>query len=88
MGDNTAATMRKERINRLLHELEYELTRGVMENEIQEEMFWQHIFPISRSIPGGVVAMEFKMRPLPGYLWPLSFEPTKARLRLVGENDT
>lgn len=81
----TSAVMRKERIERLLRELEYELTRGVMESEIEEEMHWQHVLPWSRAIPNGVIAMEFRMRPVTQYSLPLSFGQQPPRLKLVGE---
>lgn len=59
------SSMRKERIERLLKELEYELKRGVMEDEIDETMVCNFIIPISHSIPKGVVACSFEMRPMP-----------------------
>lgn len=83
----TAAIMRKERITRLLHELEYELVRGITDNEIEEEMHWRQIFPISRSIPNGVVTIEFTMRPRPHWDTIMWRESAKPRLRLVGESD-
>lgn len=56
---------RKERIE--LEELRYELTRGVMEREIDESMGYQFMIPMSASIPNGLVRCEFRMRPLPHY---------------------
>lgn len=88
MANDAAISMRKERIFRLLRELEYELTRGVMENEIEEEMTWQYILPLCRSIPGGIVAMEFRMRPLSRHSVPMTFGMSPPKLRIVGENDT
>lgn len=87
MAETTAATMRKERINRLLSELEYELVRGLSAHEIEEEMHWRQIFPICRSIPNGVVTMEFTMRPRQHWDTIAWGEPAKPRLRLVGEDD-
>lgn len=83
-----AAKMRKERITRLLSELEYELVRGLVEGEIEEEMHWRYVLPMSKAIPGGVVTMAFVMRPAPAYAVPTSwgFEPG-VRLRLVGERE-
>jgi hypothetical protein len=83
---STKATMRKERIERLLSELEYELVRGVTEAEIEEDMTWRYILPISRTFPNGAVIMEFRMRPVPHHAVPFPFEPQKANLRLVGED--
>jgi len=54
---------RQERIERLLHELRYEIERGLMEREIPEEMTFRFAFPISHKIPDGVVFCEFRTRP-------------------------
>lgn len=83
-----AAKIRKERIERLLSELQYELVRGLTDGEIDEEMHWRYVLPMSKAIPGGVVTMAFVMRPAPTYAVPTSwgFEPN-VRLRLVGEDD-
>ncbi len=64
MGDNnTSSQMRMERIERLLRELEYEVTRGIMEREIDEEIGFRFVVPISQKIPGGIVGCEFRTRP-------------------------
>ena len=75
--------MRKERIERLLRELEYEVTRGVMEREINEEIGFQFIIPISNAIPDGQVFCEFRTRPTPrgNYIG----EPAKPVLKIVGD---
>jgi hypothetical protein len=68
MTDQTpASTMRKERIERLLRELEYEVTRGIMEHEIDETTTFRFIIPISRAIPKGIVTCEFRTRPAHSY---------------------
>ena len=59
------SNMRKERIERLLKELEYEFTRGVMEREIDERMGFCFVVPISHIIPDGTVFCEFRTRPSP-----------------------
>jgi hypothetical protein len=59
----TEAEYRKERIERLIHELEYELTRGVMDHEIEESLHWRYIIPVSRKIPNGVVVVQMQMWP-------------------------
>lgn len=41
-----AADMRLKRIERLIHELEYEIVRGLMEREIEPHMGFQKIIPI------------------------------------------
>jgi hypothetical protein len=58
---------RLERIERLLQELRYEVERGIMECEIEEEMGFRFIVPISRRIEKGVVFCEFRTRPMPFY---------------------
>lgn len=70
---------RLERIERLLYELEYEVTRGMMDNEIDEEIGFRFYVPISRKISNGVVLCEFRTRPSPHYEV-LGLEP---RLRIV-----
>lgn len=78
-----AANMRKERIERLLRELEYEVTRGVMERQIDEEIGFRFIIPISSSIPDGQVFCEFRTRPTPrgSFLG----EPQTPVLKIVGD---
>lgn len=55
---------RQERIERLLNELRYEIERGMLEREIDEEMGFRFIVPLSRKIPDGVVFCEFRTRPI------------------------
>jgi hypothetical protein len=54
---------RMGRIEKLLHELRYEIERGMMENEIDETIGYEFIVPISRAIPDGVVHCSFRTRP-------------------------
>lgn len=54
------ANIRRERIERLLRELEYEITRGIIEREIEPEMGWSRIMPGG---PTGTVIAEFRVRP-------------------------
>lgn len=76
-----AADIRKERIERLLLDLRYEIERGVLENDIGEEMTFGFVIPISRAIPDGVVSCQFRMRPMPRHaVSPDDFNP---RLRVV-----
>ena len=63
MSDPT--DFRRERIEKLLHELRYEVERGMMEREIDETITYRFYVPISRAIPGGVVFCEFHTRPIP-----------------------
>lgn len=79
MTDTT--NFRRERIEKLLHELRYEVERGMLEKDIEEEMGFRFYVPISNAIPDGVVFCEFRTRPIPRYaMHPDSLEP---RLRLV-----
>ena len=43
-----ADTYRKERIERLLSELEYEVTRGVMDREIEPDLQFHKLMPCGR----------------------------------------
>lgn len=79
--------MRKERIERLLYELQYEVTRGIMEREIEEDLTFRFMIPTSRAIPGGFVGAEFRTRPYTaydGFTFGLREAP---KLRLVGGKD-
>ena len=70
-----------ERITKLLHELRYEVERGMMNHEIDETMGFQFYVPISRAIPDGVVFCEFSTHPIQRYMMdPMDSQP---RLRLV-----
>ena len=72
---------REERIEKILHELRYEIERGLHEREINESMGFRFYYPLSRAIPDGVVCGEFRLRPLPRYCThPDDLQP---RLRLV-----
>lgn len=76
------ANIRRERIERLLRELEYEVTRGVMEREIDPEMGWSRIMPGG---PTGQVVAEFRVRPLAKGQW--EFEDRRPpRLRVVSRD--
>jgi hypothetical protein len=84
MGDPTG--FRMERIEKLLHELRYEIERGMMEHEIEEEIHYRFYVPVSRQIPKGVVACRFETRPIPAHLGDTrgGMQP---RLRVVGKDD-
>ncbi len=75
------SNVRQERIERLLKELEYEVTRGMLEKDIGEEMTFRFYVPISSKIPDGVVFCRFETRPTPRYY----MEPgiTQPRLKIV-----
>lgn len=79
MADPT--NFRQERIEKLLHELRYEVERGMMERDIGEEMGFRFYVPISNKIPDGVVFCEFRTRPVPRHaMHPDDMQP---RLKLV-----
>ena len=71
---------RLERIERLLKELEYEVVRGIMDNEIDETIMFRFIVPVSRAIDKGIVVCEFKTRPT---THSFMFDDSKSRLKLV-----
>jgi len=79
MGDPTNS--RRERIEKLLHELRYEVEHGMMERDIPEEMGFRFYVPISQAIQGGVVFCEFRTRPIPRYA--MSPDDMQPRLRIV-----
>lgn len=62
--ENDKTGFRRERIEKLLHELRYEVERGMMQGEIDETMGFQFIVPISKAIPDGVVFCEFRTKPM------------------------
>lgn len=55
---------RKERIERLLGELQYEITRGMMEGEVEEQLVFTFFVPVSKVLPEGVVWCELRTRPI------------------------
>lgn len=78
--------MRMERIERLLRELEYEVTRGIMEREIDEDIGFRFIVPMSQKIPGGIVGCEFRTRPAMTYEAAYYGEYEAPKLRIVGDD--
>lgn len=81
------ANIRLERITRLLRELEYEVTRGIMEREIDEEVGYRFMIPVSQKIPGGIVGCEFRTRPAMAYEGAFYGTHPKPRLRVVAASD-
>ena len=80
MADPTS--FRQERVEKLLHELEYEVKRGMLEGEVDETMGFDFYVPLSRSIPDGVVRCSFRTRPI--HRVEMSYEAAvQPRLRLV-----
>ncbi|EIM25733.1 hypothetical protein [Microvirga lotononidis] len=75
---------RMERIERLLHELKYEVTRGMMEGEIDETIGFRFFVPISKRLPDGVVSCRFETRPV--QRWAMHVEDLQPRLKVVSDN--
>ncbi len=83
MSDPT--NFRRERIEKLLHELRYEVERGMLEKDIDETLGFRFYVPLSRAIHDGVVCCEFRTCPVPrDYMHPDDLQP---RLRVVGGTD-
>ena len=72
---------RMERIERLLRELRYEVERGMMEREIDEQLGFRFVVPISNIIKDGVVQCEFRTRPMPRGA--MAIDDLQPRLRVV-----
>lgn len=54
---------RKERIEKILHELRYEIEVSMMQGEIDETLWFEFVVPVSKVIPNGVVVCSFRTRP-------------------------
>ena len=81
MSDPT--NFRRERIEKLLHELRYEVERGMMQREIDEELGFRFVVPISNKIPNGIVFCEFRTRPAPRHMASLDDIGQNPRLHVV-----
>src|SRR3990167_4107065 len=79
MSDPT--NFRQERIEKLLHELRYEVERGMIDRDIGEELGFRFYVPISSKIPDGVVFCEFRTRPV--HRLAMHPDDLQPRLRLV-----
>lgn len=69
-----------ERIERLLYELQYEVTRGMIEREIDEYLSFKFTVPTSRKFTNGSTLCEFKTTPVPHERYVPHLEP---KLRVV-----
>ena len=65
-----------------MSELRFEIERGIMEQEIGEEMNFRFVVPISNKIPSGVVFCEFRTRPCFPYDV-LGYDVYEPRLKIV-----
>jgi hypothetical protein len=83
MADTT--NFRRERIEKLLHELRYEVERGMLERDIDETMGFRFVVPISREIPDGTVFCEFRTRPMPRGMMNPDYD--RPRLQIVKKSD-
>jgi hypothetical protein len=72
---------RQIRIERLLQELKYEITRGMMECQIDEWLDFRFIVPHSANLRYGIVFCEFRTRPQ--YPDSATFDLNEPRLRIV-----
>lgn len=77
---DSGTNYRKERIERLLKELNYEIHRGMIDGEIDETFVYEFFVPISKEIPNGIVFCSFRTRPLPHYV---SYQLGEPRLKIV-----
>jgi hypothetical protein len=59
----TKLNYRKERVERLLNELKYEVTRGIMEGELEEYLTFNFLIPRSK-LPTEMVRCEFRTAPI------------------------
>lgn len=75
------SNIRKERVERLLMELEYEITRGMLDGDLEERMGFRFYVPISRAIANGVVLCEFRTKPV--QRWEMDHRGARPRLSLV-----
>ena len=55
---------RKERIERMLHELRYEVEIGMLQGDIDECIGFEFFVSTSKEIPNGVVHCSFRTRPM------------------------
>lgn len=55
---------RKERIERMLHELRYEVEVGMLQGDIDESIGFEFFVPTSKAILNGVVHCSFRTRPM------------------------
>ncbi|KKM69755.1 hypothetical protein LCGC14_1447510 [marine sediment metagenome] len=60
-----APNYRRERIERLFNELRHEITRGMLEGEIDEEIHFNFVIPVSKHFPKGCVIFKCETRPSP-----------------------
>ena len=58
---------RKERIEKMLQELRYEIEVGMMQGDIGEWLTFEFTVPVSKTFKGGVVMCSFKSQPRPWF---------------------
>jgi hypothetical protein len=71
---------RFKRIERLLYELRYEITRGMIEGKINETMQYNFIVPTSKTFKNGCVQCQFFTRPV---IHPIYIGYEEPRLKIV-----
>lgn len=77
------SNIRRERIEKLLYELRYEIERGMIEHEIEEHLTFQFIVPISSAIKDGVVFCEFRTEPMPRFYIVGRDQTIEPRLKVI-----
>jgi hypothetical protein len=89
MSEDVKRNYRLERIERLLDELKYEVTRGMMEGELPDEtMHFRFMVPISKAIRDGMVICEFRTRPVTREHGMFAgLEPMGPKLKIVKGDD-
>ena len=55
---------RKERIEKMLRELRYEVEVGMLQGDIDESIGFEFFVPTSKAIKNGVVHCSFRTRPM------------------------
>ena len=82
MSEPAEKNYRMERVERLLKELEYEVTRGMMEGDLPDEtMGYRFYVPISKAIHEGVVHCEFYTRPV--HRGAMAMDAMTPRLKII-----
>jgi hypothetical protein len=79
----TAAQMRLERIERLINELTYEITRGVMEREIEPDLEYTRVMPLQgHPSQHDAALLTLYLRPY-DRRYAVGLPPRKPRLRVI-----
>lgn len=69
---------RKDRIERLLQEVRYEVERGVLGREIPETLGFEFVIPVSKEGDDWCVQFVVRMKPMPR--WQIASDTRKLKL--------